>query len=136
MALCFPADLTPPAPLSPAQPGGRSSHAASSFGPAGLERGGGEATSGPSHLRGLGVRGQQRAQGVLADLIIADAYDVDRQLGQGAGAEGVALGSCGVVVGTSVQLDDQAKRGAVEVDDEPGDDLLAAELQSQDLSPS
>jgi hypothetical protein len=37
---------------------------------------------------------------------------------------------------TAVQLQDQAQRGAVEVDDEPGHELLTAELQAEDPSAS
>jgi hypothetical protein len=73
---------------------------------------------------------------VFADLIVADAYDVDREPGQRLGADGVVLGLRGVVMDGAVQLEGQVPRGAVEVDDESGDELLAAKLQAQDPAAS
>jgi hypothetical protein len=48
------------------------------------------------------------AQGVLAELIVADAHDVDGEPGQRLGASDVVRGLHGIVVGTPVQLQDQA----------------------------
>src|ERR1700690_2517047 len=81
---------------------------------------------------GLGIGGEQLAQGNLAELVVAEAYDVDRQPGQGLGTESVVLGLRGIVMGTAVELEDQAQRRAVEVDDEAGDELLTAEFEAQD----
>ena len=82
----------------------------------------------------LGVRSEQLEQGGLIELVVAEAQDVSGALLQGLGAPGVVLGVIGVVMRGSVQLEGQAARGAVEVDDEAGDDLRAAEFQSQELA--
>ncbi len=69
-------------------------------------------------------------QRLLVDVVVGDAQDADRELPEGIGACSVALALGRVVVDTAVELEDEALRGAVEVDDEAGDDLLSPELEA------
>jgi len=69
-------------------------------------------------------------QRLLVDVVVGDAQDADRELPQGIGACSVALALGRVIVDTAVELEDEALGGAVEVDDEAGDDLLAPELEA------
>ena len=57
------------------------------------------------------------------------AQDADSTVGQDLGPELVVLALRWVIVNAPVNLEDEACGGAVEVDDEPGDDLLASKLQ-------
>jgi len=82
------------------------------------------------------VRAQQLLQTMLADLVVAKTYDTYGELRQRTGAQSVTLDLGRVVMGAAIELQDQAQRCAVEVDEEARDDLLATELQSQGLSPT
>jgi len=64
------------------------------------------------------------------DVAVGNAQDPDRELSEDLGAVQVALVLGRVIVSTAVELEDEALRGAVEVDDEAGDELLAPELEA------
>ena len=65
---------------------------------------------------------------MLVDVVVGYAQDADGELSEDLGASLVVLALGRVIVDTTVELEDEALRGAVEVDDEAGDDLLAPEL--------
>ena len=73
---------------------------------------------------------QEIAQRVLVDVVVGDAQDADRELAEDVSACLVVLAPGRVIVDTAVELDDEALRRAVEVDDEAGDDLLSPELEA------
>jgi hypothetical protein len=59
------------------------------------------------------------------DVVVGYAQDAERELSEHLGASLVVLALGRVIVDTTVELEDEALRGAVEVDDEAGDELLA-----------
>ena len=67
---------------------------------------------------------------MLVDVVVGYAQDADGELSEDLGASLVVLALGRVIVDTTVELEDEALRGAVEVDDEAGDDLLAPELEA------
>jgi hypothetical protein len=67
---------------------------------------------------------------LLVDVVVGYAQDADGELSEDLGASLVVLALGRVIVDTTVELEDEALRGAVEVDDVAGDDLLAPELEA------
>jgi hypothetical protein len=54
-------------------------------------------------------------------VVVGHAQDADRELSEGFGAYPVALAPGRVIVDAAVELEDEALRRAMEVDDEAGD---------------
>jgi hypothetical protein len=66
------------------------------------------------------------------NVLVGNAQDADRELSEGLGAVQVAPALGRIIVSTAIELEDEALGGAVEVDDEGGDELLAPELEAED----
>jgi hypothetical protein len=64
------------------------------------------------------------------DGVVGNAQDTDREALEGLATGQIVLELVRVIVDAAVELEDEALRRAVEVDDEAGDELLAAELES------
>ena len=73
---------------------------------------------------------QEIAQSLLVDVVVGHAQDADGETSEDLGACLVVLTLGRVIVDAAVELEDEALLWAVEVDDEAGDDLLAAELEA------
>jgi hypothetical protein len=65
-------------------------------------------------------------------VVVGHAQDADRELSEGLGAYPVALAPGRVIVDAAVELEDEALRRAMKVDDETRDELLAPELEAED----
>jgi len=66
------------------------------------------------------------------NVVVGHAQDADRELSEGLGAYPVALAPIRVIVEGAVELEDEALRRAIEVDDETRDELLAPKLEAED----
>jgi hypothetical protein len=75
---------------------------------------------------------QQVAQPLLVDIVIGYAQNAERASLEYLGTSLVTLAPISIVMNAAVELENEAQRGAIEVDDEPGDDLLASELEPQE----
>ena len=64
------------------------------------------------------------------DGVVGNAQDADREASEDLAAGQVVLALVGVIVDAAVELEDEALRRAVEVDDEARDELPAAELEA------
>ena len=81
------------------------------------------------------VRDDDRLESLEADLVIARTDDPNSVGTKQIVARAIVRGLVGIVVDRTVELDDETKLGAEEIDDESLHDLLATEVVPADRVP-